>query len=76
MQCTTDFASSGVHLPVGLPYVRSKLQWLRRNDGSVTQQSTVWILVVASLKDLWEGLDDPWRVGVDKSPQSCNLVSV
>lgn len=69
MQCTTDFASPDIHLLVGLPYVRSELQWLRRYDGPVAEKPGVWILVITTIKNLWQGLGNPRRVGIDKSKQ-------
>lgn len=67
VQGTTDFASPGVHLPVGLPYVRSKLEGLCRNDGSVTKQLGVWIMTVTIVEKLRQGLESPRRVGIDES---------
>ena len=70
MQRTTDFASPGIHLLVGLPYVGSELQWLCRNDGSMAQKSGIWILLITAVKNLRQGFGNPRCVGIEKFKQS------
>lgn len=74
MQCTTNFTSPDVHLLVSLPCIRPELQRLRRDDGAMAEKFSVWILLITTVKDLWQGLGNPGRVGIDKSKQGCELM--